>query len=249
MDPEQEVRIQSVVWQASDRIDAVHVLMDQVDPAGGLLCLLSGPEREGEGELERAFPSFPWIAFVETGLASSSQDQRMGRLHQEGPGSSEEDCGLPVHLPRGRVRPEKPHSIRIARPPHLSTVAGGYAGQPGKSGYRRRKTWPRCPSSACIASAKESLPSSSSSGCRGYFSSAARWGLPWRAPGRSGAKIDSSGSCRTRARRASTRRTRSITRRLSARPSTQTRPPSSRSPWRRSSRPCGRDERATEMMR
>src|SRR6266511_19225 len=140
VNPEQEVRVQCVVCEASDGIDAVHFLMDQVDPAGGLLCLLSGPESEGERELKRPFHSLPRVAFVKAGLTSSSQDQGMGRLHQEGPGSSEEDGGLSVHLPGGRVRPEKPRSVPIARRPHAFNCSGwATLGRRKSEDHRRRQ--------------------------------------------------------------------------------------------------------------
>jgi hypothetical protein len=120
MDPQEEFGVLGVVGEAGDLVDPVHILMDQVDAPSGLEGFLVGPEGDLVGHLKRSLQPLPGVALVEARLPRSRQHERMGRLHEQGPGTAEQHGGLPVHLPRHRLGTEQPRIFR--RQFHRSTV-------------------------------------------------------------------------------------------------------------------------------
>ena len=105
--PQQELGVPGVIGETGDLVDPVDVVVHQVDAPRGFERFLPRAERDLVGELERPLQPLPRIALVEAGLPGSRQHQGVGRLHEKGPGPSEQHRGLPVDLPRGRTRPER----------------------------------------------------------------------------------------------------------------------------------------------
>src|SRR5207237_1249935 len=99
---------------AGDGIDAVDGAMDGVDAGGGIVRLVGGAEREGVGEHQGALEAAPRVTLVEPGLSSTGDHEGMGRLHQEGASSAEQDGDLAVDLPGDAVGAEVAMLIHVA---------------------------------------------------------------------------------------------------------------------------------------
>lgn len=130
---EQEVGIEGVVLEPGHPVHALDPLVDGVDPVGGRSRLRLGTERDRVGEQERALQPPPRIAFVEAGLASTGDHERMRRLHEHSSGAAEENRDLAMDLPRDRAGPEE------------AEVAHGAAMLAPRAGHRRFQTGQSAP--------------------------------------------------------------------------------------------------------
>ena len=111
MDVEQKVRIQRVVLLACDRIDPVDPGVDLVDPTRRGMGLGFRAERDRVRQHQRPLQPLPRAPVVHLRLVHAGDDERVGGLHQQSSGATEQDGDLPIDLPADATRSEVPEIL------------------------------------------------------------------------------------------------------------------------------------------